>query len=222
MKRLFAKLIMNTAGRWFEESVPARELQGFLARCLEQLTQRTDLSPEARADLLAAWRAANAVDLIPNNHPLELETDPWKVNLDTARAWRASLPEDKVVIKGVVPRALGRSLAALEAANDPDTADFTARAVESLLRHVEVKRRAALTLFSPPLNPDEARLERCDLAIYLCLRARRCGDLRLLNTALKLNDWAYPAFRGRAKPDAQARYLRALAEQERAVKELLG
>jgi len=60
------------------------------------------------------------------------------------------------------------------------------------------------------------------VAVLFARAARRRGDLRFLNAAFKLNDWAYPVHR-RIRPGPRlARYLLSLAEQETAVSEELG
>ena len=59
------------------------------------------------------------------------------------------------------------------------------------------------------------------MAILFSREARRSGDLRMLNAALKLNDWAFPTHRRLPPSPRLARFLLSLAEQERAVRELL-
>ena len=93
--------------------------------------------------------------------------------------------------------------------------------MENLLRHVEVKRRQALRKFSPILSIEAQCLERCDVSILFSRFARRRGDLRFLNAALKMNEWYLKEVRSLNMDMVQVRLLLALAEQELSARELL-
>jgi hypothetical protein len=92
--------------------------------------------------------------------------------------------------------------------------------LESLLRHVETRRRAGLRLLSAREGGDPW-MEWLAIAILFARAARRRGDLRFLNAALKINDWAYPSHRRIRLGPRLARYLLSLAEQETALAEAL-
>lgn len=113
----------------------------------------------------------------------------------------------------------GRRLERLAVENAADA--LLADETESLLRHVEIARRSSLEVSGQPRHSATAWIERHAVAIYFARQARRVGDLRLLNAALKLNDWAFARHRRRAEGEPLAWYLLALAEQELAVDRLL-
>ncbi len=64
-------------------------------------------------------------------------------------------------------------------------------------------------------------MEWLAIAILFARAARRRGDLRFLNAALKINDWAYSPHRRIRPGPRRGRYLLSLAEQEMALAEAL-
>lgn len=142
-----------------------------------------------------------------------------------AQRWLAGLPERKALVKGRLAAGSGVMLDALaEAGIAPD--EVTAN-LERLLKHVEVKRQAALSLLTTDAPPLQIWREKQAVAWAFSRHARRSGDLRYLNAALKLNDWSYRRllrFTGRLhrKGEWLAVYLTALAAAEEAATEMLG
>jgi hypothetical protein len=93
--------------------------------------------------------------------------------------------------------------------------------MEHLLRHVEVKRKKCFITGVEYRTTDHIWQQRHDVSILFCRYAIRHHDLRFLNAAFKLNDWAFRHYQ-HAKPSAaKSSYLAALQEQELAAKELL-
>lgn len=92
---------------------------------------------------------------------------------------------------------------------------------ERLLRHVEVRRGEALRLRGEAaLPPGRAALERLRFALALLDAARREGDLRFLNAALKRVDTEHRLLRRRLRgrgpggPLLRLHYAAAVADQE--------
>ncbi len=88
--------------------------------------------------------------------------------------------------------------------------------LEILLKHVEVHGKGCLSKLD---GAGDVVAERIAVARLFARAARRRGDLRLLNGALRLNDRIWPDRRrlGTLEPA----WCVSLAEQERAVQELL-
>jgi len=152
----------------------------------------------------------------------EVAEDVAKVSLADVQEWAANLPGGKVVSKAGLQADTGTYLDALEREGRPEDQEFLLTSLESLLRHVEVRRKKCFPNLDPPSSPERLWLEKHDIAILFCRHACRTGDLRFLNAAFKLNDWAFKTHERRTptKP-CLARYRLALKEQERAVEELL-
>ena len=92
--------------------------------------------------------------------------------------------------------------------------------LERLLRHVEVKRKEALIARQDTPDSDTLWLERHAVALLFCHQAIRSHDLRFLNAALKLNDWAFPYYQRPVSELRLAGYVQALTAQEQATQEL--
>lgn len=200
MDKIFGLLL-----RWFDDSIPAGTLRAFLAAGLERCQQA-----EARLSAQAWVELARAVALF------QAGTRSQEAISTPARGSGAGLLPltGKIVTgRGVAPGTGDSLLWHFENGALLDAE------LETLLRHVEVKRRQCLQL-DPPGAVEDFWLERHAVAILFCRAARAHGDWRLLNAALKLNDWAFPAQRRLPAGDRLARYLLALAEQETALEAL--
>lgn len=209
--------LFRLAGRMFDPAVPSDAIRRHLLDGLESAARAPQRWPrEAWPDLAHARAAAAAAGLAePGDRPPR--EPPSGRDL---REWFDALPDGRPVARGRLHPGAGRALLArLEARPGARPGDLAAH-LESLLRHVETLRERALRA-DPPLSAGAAWLERHDVAILFARAARRRRDLRLLNAALKLNDLAHRAHRRAAPGAAAARYLWALAEQERALLELL-
>lgn len=91
--------------------------------------------------------------------------------------------------------------------------------MESLLRHIEVRRKGC---FKTPGTPHlRVWQKRHRAALLLCAFARQEKDLRYLNAALKLNDWSFRHYQGMFHRKGLPLYITALQEQEAAIQELL-
>lgn len=136
------------------------------------------------------------------------------------------MPQGRVLSKGLLAAGTGRHLDVL-ATHSPRDPSVVGPAFEMLIRHIEIRRRECLRLdHADPMvaeSPEEQFwIERHEVAVALSRRSLRVADVRLLNAALKLNDWAVAEHR-RIPPSLRlVHFLRAIAEQEVAMGELLG
>jgi hypothetical protein len=136
-------------------------------------------------------------------------------------SWFNTLNREQVLLKGVLTRYSGKYLNYILSTNREKFNSFIEDNVEALMRHIEIKRKDSLLKFDQELDKEEIWIERHDIAVLLARYARKYKELRVLNTLLKLNDWAYPhhqKFDGRV---CQLKYIYALCEQEKTMEELL-
>lgn len=135
--------------------------------------------------------------------------------LEDARSWLSSLGREALVVRSVVRKDAGRMLDLLDCDTPHASQQRISRYFETLLRHVEVKRVQCLSQFTPAVDDRVERvLQYLDVAILFSRHARRARDIRFLNAALKLNDWAIYGDVPQADPVVDARLLLSLAEQE--------
>jgi hypothetical protein len=111
---------------------------------------------------------------------------------------------------------------------------YTRDVCDRLLRHLEVRRQKWLPFRSESRPADACEpLERVRFTLALLDAAAHFEDLRLLNAALKANDWHLQLLRSRgarrleaARPvtagSLQIHYLASLARQERMLQERFG
>jgi len=115
-------------------------------------------------------------------------------------------------------------LRTVRASPDHSLASYAREVCARLIRHVEVRRRQSLAFRGDvlPIGADP-RVERSRFALALVEATEIFGDLRYLNTALKLNDWQLRHQRRReASATARLHYAVAIGRQERAMREVLG
>lgn len=126
--------------------------------------------------------------------------------------------------ESVPPEKLAAFLAvhSSEIAKLPEPVIPTEAEMEKTLRHVEVKRRQCfVSREAPRLTQTQLWVKRHKTAILFCRYARLHCDLRYLNAAFKLNDWAFRRYQHSHPSDAKSLYLAALQEQELTAQELL-
>jgi hypothetical protein len=136
-----------------------------------------------------------------------------------SRTWLASLPCRRVLIQGWLQPSSGVMLDHLMTTGAD--AEFVDASLGALLRHVEIKRESALETDGVVRNSEPCWIERHGVAILFSRYARRTGDIRFLNGALKLNDWAYGSHRRFRASVRYCRFLLSVAEQEATMKALL-
>ena len=213
MLKHLAKWLLPPAIRWFDDSVPATELEQFLNANLQRVIST------------ANWQAAQDQGLVTRlrDHfggPVPLAPIPdlatEQAALAAAQTWLQATSSRNVLERGVLLVGSADELRVLlNAGLDPYARGWLDDQLERLLRHVETRRQEALQQFSPALDKTTACLER-HAVISLFLQITRVrNDLRFLNAALKLNDWALKAHRRLAADDPRLlRYVGNLVEQQ--------
>jgi hypothetical protein len=136
---------------------------------------------------------------------------PGKVQ---AEEWFENRGADELVIKAQVERFTALRLLVLLSEGEGFRKDEVIRALEGLLRHVEVRRKACLSLRRAE-NPMDRWYEVHDTAILFARTALRLGDLRYLNAAMKLNDWALRVHRRSVPADLLVRFVLSVSEVHR-------
>ncbi|MCR4414982.1 MAG: hypothetical protein NUV77_21395 [Thermoguttaceae bacterium] len=219
--------LVAASARWIDTTVPVEQLQAFLVRRLREFHARCAvvnverLAPEVAHDAQEAWRLAAAAGLLQDSDEAIATEPPGSLSPDELVRWVEGVPEGKVVTAKRLFAGTGRHLAALEETRLSKYKAFLDRSLESLLRNVEIRRHGSLQPLVPPVTAEDAWVEKHDVAILFAATARRRRDLRFLNAAMKLNDWAFRSHRRLPWGRALSRYLVALAQQELAAKELL-
>jgi len=216
--------ILERAKAALDDSVPAERIRAFLAEALtaaeaELSSRKVSLPPEAEGELRRARSLAARLGLLaaePGPPSADPAAEPPA--LQEAEAWLRELRDGKAISRAGLAPGAGAALLALLERPSNEHAEFLDSSLESLLRHVETRRRAGLRLDPAPPGVD-AWMEWLSVAILLARAARRRGDLRMLNATLKLNDWAFPVHRRMRAGPRLARYLLSLAEQETAISE---
>jgi hypothetical protein len=195
--------------RSFEHEISAQDVRATVEEGYHRLACKDDLAQDARLDLGLLENLMGELGWQMYGAPTSFET----TLPSTAEFEEMSV--ESCFAHGVLQPGCGRYLDALSSSGTQADA-----LIEGLLRHVEVKRQNALRKFSPILSTQAGWLERCDISILFSRFARRRGDLRFLNAALKMNEWYLKESHG-ASETVQARLLLALAEQELSAQELL-
>jgi hypothetical protein len=154
-------------------------------------------------------------------HPLPPGTEIAVIDADAAQTWLSNLPDGKVLANGKIVPGSGRMLDWLAVHGDAAAKALVNDNLERLLRHVEIKRKEALIPNQETPDIETLWLERYAVVVLFCHQAQRSHDLRFLNAALKLNDWAFPYYQKPVSELRLASYVQALTVQEQAVKELL-
>lgn len=91
--------------------------------------------------------------------------------------------------------------------------------MEALLRHIEIRRQGGLVFNGQSSNHDRWLAVAVLSALFSRYAAGEC-DYRFLNSALKLNDWAFRYFRKRQDQPGGLPYLRAVLELEATLLEM--
>ncbi len=229
MLRTFAYPLVLLATKWIDQTVPEKKLRELLLRGLEDLEKRSakDCCDSQGDDweneiTLIRQRVAEA-GLWESNEGKESSVSSVlcqdrNIALEQIDAWIERVPGGKVVTAKRLVKGTGLWLDRIESAGYKQHREFADCNLQSLLRHVEIRREKCLQPVLPALSASQQWLEKHDVAILFARSARRRHDLRLLNAAMKLNDWAYPSHR---KLPVTPRYLLSLAEQEKSVQELM-
>ncbi len=223
-----ANRILRMICGWLEQTSSEQTAQQYLRNRFQTLAEEhaaVASNPTIRRDLrnaarlmqqipgMAGWTGVELLSLpdAPRTRP----TGADKQAVAEATRWLTQLPNQQLVNRGVVQRDAGARLESVDAAAFAGRQVSPSDALEAMLRHVELRRNACLREFDPPLySQQDIWLQRHDVSILLSRHARRAQDIRFLNAALKLNDWAIGQRGQQVHPLIGARLVLALAEQE--------
>ena len=213
MLQWLAKRLLPPAIRWLDDSVPAAELEQFLnAKLNLVLHVATWHDPQDQA-LLTRLR-----DQFGGPVPMAAIPDPTaeQAALTAARTWLQATSPRNILERSVLLAGSADHLRVLlNTELDRSAGAWLDDQRERLLRHVETRRHESLQHFSPALDKTAACQERHAVTRLFLQIARNRGDLRFLNAALKLNDWALPAHRRLSADDSRLlRYIGNLVDQQ--------
>ena len=224
LRRKIFKSLFEIAIRLVDDAVPPEELERFLVDSINRIgvtikDNSNNLNAQTIQEFQRAYARCVALDLPISKLTVEPETTlPPILSKHELQKWIESLPDDNIVGRnGVIPKSGEYLLRWIDQfPNDPRLQEN----MELLLRHIEVKRKNSLTLNAPRKSQDEW-LEKHAVSTAFCIYARKINDIRFLNAAFKLNDWAYPNHKRIPIGHQLIRYLWALAETEMSSKDLL-
>jgi hypothetical protein len=213
MLQRLAKWLLPPAIRWLDDSIPAEELAQFLTAKLNAVLPVSTWNDPHDQALIVRLR-----DQFGGPVPLAPITDSTSVQaaLAAAHSWLQATAPRQIVERGVLVAGSADHLRVLlNSELDQPTLAWLLEQCERLLRHVETRRQESLQKFTPALDKLAACQERHAVTRLFLQIARVRDDLRFLNAALKLNDWAYRAHRRLPADDSRLlRYLGNLVEQQ--------
>ena len=226
-------MILEKVGKWIidlgthmlDDHVPSENLRSFLTSGLDRATEHIKDNPssipaESVVEIILARELIERINMQLTSPINGLQAHPSeKLNLDQITAWIERLPKNRIVTSDWLILGSGDVLLWLNDHQPPHLQGFFHENMERTLRHIEVKRKAALQMRTPSTT-NVTWMERHAVAIVFCRYTRDTGDVRYLNAALKLNDWAYPSHRKLSITSRLIRYLLALAEAEAAIREI--
>jgi hypothetical protein len=130
-----------------------------------------------------------------------------------AEAWSDGLAGRVPISRDGVAPGTSSMLASLLESEMAQASDYVIVCIERIMRHVELHRTNAFPS-TAMLRGDDLWVEKHQAAILLTRAGDILNDMRYLNSALKLNDFAFRAHR-RFQPDLRhTLFLRSLAEVE--------
>lgn len=221
--RSWAEPIVRLLQSVFDDSVADREKIAFLQRkmnLLEDVKLDHHESPGWMSELNLTLDNLEAASIaISGQRANGIDSRMSLPSLEEAAQWFA-ITGPGVVRKGSVDRYTAARLLVLISDGDEKLVVPTKEALDLLLRHVEIRRQACIRLIESS-DPLERWYEIHDTAILFARSACQLGELRTLNAALKLNDWAMPVHRRSVPVELLVRYLLSLSETFRACEVLL-
>ncbi len=222
----------TAAGRFLEwgselldDAVPADTLQQFVVDSLARFTEEYQRDPSEWPDRMRSELSQSISNVAELGYGI-LEKSLGE------RAWITFLPNRELALRrfqelskqsllqdGFIQPDTGEVMTAMIL--EPDVVEPETRSwMERLLRHVEIRRKDSLPTY-PAYADQERQLIRHDIALCFVIAAQRWNDVRYLNAALKLNDWAYRSYRRTPIRPSLSRYLLALTACELALREML-
>lgn len=221
IRRIFIQ-ISNGLAALFEGGVQEKDIKLFCLNEYKRITAIHDKPAGVEGDLRKIEKLLEALGWLGNERLFgghENETDNM-TDADLQR-WITFLEEHYIFEKGIIAAGSSRYMDFIDEIYGKKNQRLIKNNLERILRHVEVRRKNSLSIFSVGLSHDQMWLERFDTSILFSRYARRHNDLRFLNAAYKLDDWFFEKNEGRKTLECQARFVLALCEQESSSMELL-
>lgn len=222
MKRDWFEPLVQAAESWLDDSAGEAEYERFVRRSVDDLGRAlqdpVDQPPWA-GELQQAVENLKKTSIEFSESFGSSEATALRLPAEEqAVEWLNVRSEMGIVDKGSVERFTAIHLLSILQGQD-GAGDLQIKAfVETLLRHVELRRKRCLRLSH---GGSTARwFEKHDTAILLARGARKYNDLRYLNAAMKLIDWALPVHRRSVPTDLLARYVLAVSEVQLAFEAL--
>lgn len=225
IRDFLGRLLVDIGTRILDEQIPVEILQSFLTTGLDRAADKVRIDPtsipaESVAEIILANKLLERTPLQLNSQMNEQQKHVQDLyDIDQITNWIEQLPKNKIVSRDGLIQGSGDVLLWINDHYPPQLQEFFAANLERTLRHIEVKRKEALRVIQAAPSSD-IWMERHAVSIVFCRYSRKFGDRRYLNTALKLNDWAYPSHRKLGICPRFIRYLLALAEAEASVQEM--
>jgi hypothetical protein len=134
--------------------------------------------------------------------------------------WIEQYSDRSIVIEGTVERSTASHLITLLQRPEQTKIRDLKPMLEALMRNIELRRQRCLQLRNGG-SPIDRWFELHDTVILMARAASRYNDIRYLNAAIKLIDWALPVHRRSVPVDLLARYILAVSEVQSAFEELI-
>jgi hypothetical protein len=224
MKKDWLGSFVQVVASWFEDAVNHEEYEHFLRRAVERLG-RAVRSPEDQpawaGELRLALSNLEKAGIVLNEPAgLQAEASLRLPEIEDSLEWIDRQSKRSIVVKGTVERSTASHLITLlqhsNLANEYDLKPI----FKTLMRNIELKRKRGLQLRSGG-NTTDRWFELHDTAILMARGACTYNDLRYLNSALKLIDWALPVHRRSVPVELLARYVLAVSEVQAALEVLV-
>lgn len=224
MNRDWLGPLVELVESWLDDSVSAETYQRFLQRSATQLghaliepVDQASWAPEVSLALDNLRKTSFQLDA-----PSFQRVDPsFELPArEQALSWFEQHSAHGLVVKGTVERYTAAHLLTLIQEEGISEPKVIGAFPEALLRHVELRRKNCLQLRGGH-GLSERWFEVHDTAILLARWAGRSSDIRYLNTAMKLNDWALVVHRRSVPADLLARYMLSISEVQHAFEVLI-
>jgi hypothetical protein len=215
MMRSFSGRLITVAKRLVDDTVPAEKLHAFMRWALQDLATAVKDGKIATDEqrLLSIVQAVGRLrergfrDL--PSFPVIPRSNPAGVTVEDDRL------VSPVVHQGRIDHAVVEALM-LMVDRHQSLNEFQSSQLETLLRHVEVRRQAGL-IFRSVRSEMERWGSVAQISVLFSRFAMRERDFRFLNAALKLNDWIYRHGRDSKRNSG---FLLALLEAEATLMEM--
>ena len=213
--------VVSVASRWIDDVIPTEVSQAYLLERLRRI-RLADEHSKCAQDVAIAKDLVYRAGLADAPVPMDATPQVPLVPVQELEEWIDGIPDRKVIARRSIAAGTGYYLDQIAERDLEQHRDFLSRSFESLMRTVEVQRQRSISAVDGRADKHDAWMETHDVSIAFCRHSRRTGDMRFVNTACKLLDWAFPTHRRIADGERLARYLLAMAEREYSIKVLFG